>query len=43
MNNVLAPELAVRLIGEDMAIGVQEARQVVRDSAGLGDLLKKKL
>jgi hypothetical protein len=31
----LVPELAVRLIGEDMAIVVEGARQVMRDSAGL--------
>jgi hypothetical protein len=43
VQNVLVPELAVRLIGEDMAIGAEEARQVMGDSAGLGDLLNEEV
>ena len=40
---VLVPELAVRLICEDMNLGVEEARQVMRESVGLGDLLNEEV
>jgi hypothetical protein len=43
VQNVLLLELAVRLISEDMECGVEEARQVMRDSAGLGDLLNEEV
>lgn len=40
---VLVPELAVRLIGEDLGIGVEETRRVMDDSVALGDLLNDEL
>ena len=43
VQSVLVPELAVRLISEDMKCGVQEARQIMKDSAGLGDLLNEEV
>jgi len=43
VQNVLVPELAVKLICEDMNLGVEEARQVMRESAGLGDLLNEEV
>ena len=43
VQSVLVPELAVRLISEDMKCGVEEARQIMRDSAGLGDLLNEEV
>jgi hypothetical protein len=43
VQNVLVPELAVKLIAEDMGLEVEEARQVMRDSAGLGDLLNEEV
>jgi RTC4-like domain len=36
---VLAPELATRLIMEDMKLSKEEARDIMAESAGLGDLL----
>ncbi len=36
---VLVPELATRLIMEDMNIGAEEARKVMRESSSLGDML----
>lgn len=41
VQNVLVPELAVGLIREDMGLIVEEARQAMRDSAALGDLLNE--
>lgn len=43
VHNVLVPEMAVRLIGEDMAVGVEEARQILKDSASIGDLLSEEV
>jgi len=43
VQNVLVPELAVRLICEDMSLEVEEARQVMRESVGLGDLLNEEV
>ena len=43
IQNVLVPELAVRLISEDMECGMEEARQIMRNSAGLGDLLSEEV
>lgn len=43
VQTVLVPELAVRLICEDMSLGVEEARQVMRESVGLGDLLNEEV
>lgn len=43
VQNVLVPELAVRLICEDMSLGAEEARQVMRESAGLGGLLNEEV
>jgi hypothetical protein len=40
---VLVPELAVRLIAEDMSVGVDEARQIMKDSVGFGDLLNEEI
>lgn len=39
VSTVLVPELATRLIMEDMAVGMEEARQILADSADMGDLL----
>ena len=39
MQAVLAPELAVRLVMEDLGLDEEEARAVLRDSAGVGELL----
>jgi len=36
---VLAPELATRLVMEDMKVDKVQARQIIADSAELGDLL----
>ena len=38
---VLVPELAMRLIMEDMRIGVERAREVLCESAELGDLVNE--
>jgi hypothetical protein len=43
VQNVLVPELAVKLICEDMSLGVEEARQVMRESVALGDLLNEEV
>lgn len=43
VQTVLVPELAVRLICEDMNLGVEEARQVMRESVDLGDLLNEEI
>ncbi len=43
VQNVLVPELAVRLICEDLGLEVEEARQVMRESVGLGDLLNEEV
>jgi hypothetical protein len=36
---VLAPEIATRLVMEDMDVDKKQARQIMADSAELGDLL----
>ncbi|KAK3337424.1 RTC4-like domain-containing protein [Cercophora scortea] len=38
---VLVPELAVRLIKEDMAVGVEEARRIMKESISVGELLNE--
>src|SRR5262249_2532417 len=38
---VLVPELTVRLIMEDMKIGSEDARRVLGESVGLGELLSE--
>jgi hypothetical protein len=43
VQTVLVPELAVRLIREDMGVGVEDARQVMRESVGIGDLLNEEV
>lgn len=43
VQTVLVPELAVRLICEDMGLAVEEARQVMRESVGIGDLLNEEV
>jgi hypothetical protein len=43
VQNVLVPELTVRLICEDLRLEPDEARQVMRDSVGLGDLLNEEV
>lgn len=40
---VLVPELAVRLIREDMNVSLVEAREILKDSAPVGDLLQEEL
>ena len=40
---VLVPELAVRLIAEDMSVGVDEARRIMKESVGFGDLLNEEI
>lgn len=39
IESVLVAELAVRLIGEDMGVGVEEARAVLEESKALGDIV----
>ena len=43
VQNVLVPELAVRLICEDMGLGAEESRQIMRESISLGDLLNEEV
>jgi hypothetical protein len=43
VQSVLVQELAARLIQEDMAVGIEEARLVLEDSVSLGDLLNEEL
>lgn len=38
---VLAPELAVMLVMEDMRVDEDEARAILRDSKAIGDLLNE--
>jgi hypothetical protein len=40
---VLVPELAVRLIMEDMAVGVEEARKILTESSDIGELLNDEI
>jgi hypothetical protein len=40
---VLVPELATRLIGEDMGVSTEQARKIMSESVGLGDLLNDEL
>ncbi|KAL2136259.1 hypothetical protein VTI74DRAFT_4692 [Chaetomium olivicolor] len=39
LQSVLVPELAVRLVMEDMGVGEEEARGVVKESSAVGELL----
>lgn len=39
VQSVLVPELAVKLVQEDMSIGVDEARKVLQDSRAVGEVL----
>jgi hypothetical protein len=43
VQTVLVPELAVRLIGEDMGVGEDGARQIMRESVGKEDLLNEEI
>jgi len=43
VQTVLVLELAVRLIREDMGVGVEDARQIMRESVGIGDLLSEEV
>ena len=36
---VLVPELAEQLVGEDMKVSAETAREIIDESAELGDLL----
>ncbi|KAH6853444.1 RTC4-like domain-containing protein [Chaetomium sp. MPI-CAGE-AT-0009] len=40
---VLVPELAVRLIMEDMGVGVEEARKILTESSDIGELLNDEI
>ncbi|KAH6651073.1 RTC4-like domain-containing protein [Chaetomium tenue] len=40
---VLVPELAVRLIMEDMGVGVEEARTILTESSDIGELLNDEI
>ncbi|EAQ93595.1 hypothetical protein CHGG_01830 [Chaetomium globosum CBS 148.51] len=40
---VLVPELAVRLIMEDMGVGVEEARTILTESSDVGELLNDEI
>lgn len=40
---VLVPELAVRLIMEDMGVGVEEARGILTESSDIGELLNDEI
>jgi len=40
---VLVPEVAVLLIMDDMSVGIEEARIILHDSAGVGELLHEEL
>lgn len=39
VQSVLVPELAVKLIQSDMSLGADEAREVMRESRGVGEIL----
>ena len=43
VQSVLVPELAVRLIMEDMDVGPVQARQIMEESMWLGELLNEEL
>ncbi|KAH7376483.1 RTC4-like domain-containing protein [Plectosphaerella cucumerina] len=40
VSKVLVPELATRLIMEDMSVGLRDARQILVESVDMGDLLQ---
>lgn len=40
---VLVPELAVRLVKEDMTVNDESARHILRDSIGIGEKLNAQL
>ena len=41
VQGVLAPELAVMLVMEDMHVDEDEARMILKESAGIGNLLNE--
>ena len=41
MQAVLVPELAVLLVMDDLKVGQEKAREVVRDSISIGNLLNE--
>jgi hypothetical protein len=43
LQSVLVPELAVRLIMEDMGVGAEEARGVLEESSAVGELLNDEI
>ncbi|KAG9255063.1 RTC4-like domain-containing protein [Emericellopsis atlantica] len=43
IQSVLLPELAVRLISDDMLVTLEEARQIMEDSKQLGELVHEEL
>ncbi|KAJ4290662.1 hypothetical protein N0V88_006410 [Collariella sp. IMI 366227] len=43
LQSVLVPELAVRLVMEDMGLGEEEAREVLRESSAVGELLNDEI
>ncbi|KAK4156898.1 RTC4-like domain-containing protein [Chaetomidium leptoderma] len=43
LQSVLVPELAVRLIMEDMSVGEEEARVILTESSGVGELLNDEI
>jgi hypothetical protein len=43
IQSVLLPELAVRLISDDMLVTLEESRQIMEDSKQLGELVHQDL
>ncbi|SPQ17896.1 d5bcff9f-98a4-4caf-ac41-dca466338caa [Thermothielavioides terrestris] len=43
LQSVLVPELAVRLIMEDMSVGEEEARRILEESSDVGELLNDEI
>lgn len=43
VESVIVPEVAVLLIKEDMNVGVGEARDILTDSASLGELIHEEV
>ncbi|KAK4234974.1 RTC4-like domain-containing protein [Achaetomium macrosporum] len=43
LQSVLVPELAVRLIMEDMSVGEEEARKILTDSSAVGELVNDEI
>lgn len=41
IQTVLVPELTVMLVKEDMKVGDKRARQIIRESMAIGDLLNE--